>query len=117
MFYSPKLYLRDRWIFASLLLAVVSQGFSWWYIFYNIKPSPEQFFLHYNIIFGVDLAGEWWKLLYLPIAGLVVIIVNFSLSFYFYERERLLARLLSLAAALFHIFLVVATVLIVGLNL
>lgn len=117
MFYSPKLYIRDWWIFGSAAGVLISQIFIWWYIFANITPGPDQFFLHYNITFGVDLAGEWWKLLYLPLSGLIVFIANYFLSFYFYGLEKLLSRLLALTAGVFHIFLLIAAVLIVNLNI
>ncbi|MBU0546276.1 hypothetical protein KKA13_03420 [Patescibacteria group bacterium] len=116
MFFSPKLYLRDLWISIPLAGAVTAQIFMWTYILYYIHPSPDQFFLHYNITFGVDLAGEWWKILLLPISGLAVFLINYFLSFYFYGVEKFLSRLLVLIAGIFHVFLVIATVLIVGLN-
>jgi len=116
MFYSPRLYIRDWWISGSAIGIFLSQIFIWWFIIYNIHPSPDQFFLHYNVTFGVDLAGEWWKLLYLPLSGLIVFITNYILSFYFYNAEKLLARLVALLAGVFHIFLIIATVLIVNLN-
>ena len=116
MFFSPKLYFRDLWISLPLAAIVGVQTFMWIYILYYIHPSPDQYFLHYNITFGVDLAGEWWKILYLPISGLAVFVINYFLSFYFYGIEKFMSRLLVLAATGFHAFLLVATVLIVGLN-
>ncbi len=117
MFYSPKLYIRDWWVLTSGIWVILAQIFMWAYIFINIHPGDDQFLLHYNIIFGVDLAGEWWKILYLPISGLLVVLTNFLISYYFYGEERFMSRLLANMAAFFHVLLLVATVLIVGLNI
>lgn len=100
-----------------LLGVLLMQFFIWWYIFSNIQPSDEQIFLHYNIIFGIDLVGVWWKILYLPIIGGIMFLFNFLLSYFFYNFDRFLARLLAAWIFLIHIFLLVAVVLLVGLNI
>jgi len=117
MFYSPRLYFKDKRIFVPIIGVFLAQIFSWWYILSNIRPSSDQFFLHYNITFGVDLAGEWWKILYLPLSGILVLLINVILSFYFYNAEKFLSGLLILLALLFNIFLVIAVFLIVNLNI
>ncbi len=117
MFYSPKLFLRDYWVFCPILAIILCQIFIWGYLIYYIHPSDQQLFLHYNIIFGVDLVGQWWKMYYLPVGGLLIMIFNYFTSFVFYDSEKMLGRFLSVATALLHIFLVIATVFIVGLNI
>lgn len=116
MLFPPKLYLKDRWILLPLVVIAATQAFAWWYVISKIRPTGEQLFLHYNIIFGVDLVGEWWKLWLLPLGGLVLWLVNFLLSYFFYNHNRFLARFLAVTTALFEVLLVVAILLIVSLN-
>ena len=117
MFYSPKLFFRDPWILWPIIGSILSQLLIWWYILANIRPTTEQLFLHYNVVFGVDLIGEWWKIYYLPLAGFLVILVNYLLGLHFYRHDKLLSRLLSFFTVFFHVFLLIAIVLIVDKNI
>lgn len=114
--YSPRLYLKDAWNSAPLGISVLSQAAAWWYVFEFIRPAGEQAFLHYNSVFGVDLVGAWWKIIYAPLFGLAVILVNHGLSWYFYSHDRFLARLLSLIAAVCQLGMVLAVYLLVVIN-
>ena len=117
MFYSPKLYLRDFWISLPLLGVVLIQLFIWGYLISAIKPAMGQIFLHYNIIFGVDLVGDWWRIYYLPLAGVLVILLNYFFSWMLYSVDKFLARLLSSWALFFHLFLLIGAILLVRLNI
>ncbi len=117
MFYSPKLYFRDWWIGIPLLVSVLAQIAMWVYLIAYIQPSAESIFLHYNTTFGVDLIGEWWKIFFLPTSGLIVLLINFGISWFWYGSEKLLARTLGLWAGIMHIFLLIGVYLIAGLNI
>ncbi len=117
MFYPLKLYFRDRVVIVSCAFAVAAQFFVWWHILANIKRGPEQVFLHYNTIFGVDLAGEWWKLLFMPAVGLAILVLNSLGALLIYSRDSSLAKLLNIMTAVLHIFLLIAVVLVVRLNI
>ncbi len=117
MFYSPKLYFRDLWISAPLLGSILIQIFLWWDLISNIGSDAGQVFLHYNIIFGVDLVGDWWKLYLTPLVGVAVILLNYFFSFMFYSADKFLARLLSFWVLFFHIFLMTGLILLIRLNI
>ena len=117
MFYSPKLYFRDFWVSAPLLGIILMQIFLWGYLILNIRADAGQIFLHYNIIFGVDLVGDWWKVYYLPLAGILVVLLNYFFSGLLYSIDKFLARLLNFWALFFHLFLMIGTILLVGLNI
>lgn len=116
-FYSPWLYIRDRWIYLPGLGVLLLTVFIWWYILSRVHPTSDQVFLHYTIIFGVDLIGPWREILTPALSGLVITIVNFVVSWFIYSNNKLLARLLSLATFVIHIFLLIASVLMVRLNI
>jgi len=117
MFYSPKLFVRDYWVGVPLIIAGVSVIFIWWYVLSRLHPGSEQIFLHYNAIFGIDLVGAWWQILYLPAAGTAIWLINFLSALWFYRADKFLARLLAVLSAVWEIFLAVAAFLIVGLNI
>ncbi len=100
-----------------IIFSAAGQLFMWFYIVFKLSVTGEQAFLHYNNIFGIDLVGAWWKALFLPLGGLVLILVNFLLSFYSYNSDKIISRILSICAALFQIFLVLAVYLLVEINL
>lgn len=116
MFFSPKLYFRDYWISAPLSLVLLIQAIIWWYVIANIKPSEDQFFLHYNMVLGVNLVGPWWKLYLIPGSAFLVFLINYFLSLYFYNSDKLLARLLSIFTFLFHLLLLVGVSLLIRIN-
>lgn len=116
MFYSPKLFFSDRWVLGSLVGAILAQIFLWLYLFFNIRSGAGQIFLHYNITFGTDLVGDWWKIYFLPLAGFGVILLNYFLAILFYSTDKFLARLIGFWTLLFHLFLTIGLVLLVRLN-
>lgn len=117
MFYSPKLYFKDKWVFLPLIFIVLAQALMWWYLLKNIRPGVEQIFLHYNVVFGVDLLGAWWNSYLLPAGGVLIFMVNYFLSFLFYNFDRVLSRFLTLLTAPLQVFLLIAVFYIVGLNI
>ena len=117
MFHLLKVYIKDRWVLAPLFLSALAQCFIWYYLVAVAKHTSDQYFLHYNIIFGVDLVGSWGKIFLLPIGGLVIVLFNSIISILIFNQDKLLARLLGLFASVFQIFLAWAVYLIVEINL
>ncbi|MEK7680930.1 MAG: hypothetical protein AAB348_02710 [Patescibacteria group bacterium] len=94
----------------------MAQTYIWWNLIANIRPDSGQIFLHYNIIFGVDLVGEWYKIFFLPIIGLGITLANYLLSIHFYSSDKFLARILGIWCLLIQVLLVVGTSLLIRLN-
>lgn len=115
-FFPFVLYIRDRWVWIPLVGVVVTQIFIWWNLVANIRPEVGQIFLHYNIIFGVDLVGDWWQIFYLPAVGIFVLLLNYLLSAVFYSFDKFLARLLAIWTLFFHLFLLASIIFLVQLN-
>ena len=117
MFFPIKIYLKDTWILSSLISAILMFFYIIFYVVRFIHPTGEQIFLHYNIIFGVDLIGVWWKMYLLPAVSFFIILVDFLISYLYYRHNRFISRLMAFTAAVLQVFLVIATVLIVDLNI
>ena len=117
MFYPIRSYFRDKWILASFLVSGALQLFQWWYTVSRIRPTGEQLFLHFNILFGVDLIGEWWRLYLIPLFALIFMLINFCLSYFFYQQNRFIARFLAVLTVFFEVLALVGRILIIGLNI
>ncbi|MFA5946938.1 MAG: hypothetical protein WC813_02855 [Patescibacteria group bacterium] len=73
--------------------------------------------LHYNIHFGVDTIGEWWRIYTVPTIGLVMLLLNMGLIRYFMKGERALSYMAAGATLFIESILFVATIFIILLNI
>jgi hypothetical protein len=115
-FYPLRLYLRHLpntiMIGLSLLLNIMIWGWLLWYI----RPQSDLIFLHYNVLFGVDLIGPWYQVLTIPIIGLCILLVNSALGWFFFGKDKFISYVLNAVGVISHVFLVVVAMLLVFLN-
>lgn len=103
-----------QWMFIGALMLNVA---SWIAIVFFLRPVDFPVILHYNVYFGVDVIGPWWQIYFLPIIGLLVLLVNSALGFLFYEqKERIVGHLLMLATFIVQIVVVIAVASILMIN-
>ncbi len=114
--YPIKLYLKNVAILITAILGLLVNISIWIWLLWQISPTSEPIFLHYNILFGVDYIGEWWRVLYLPLIGFIIWLINNILGWVLYGRDKFLAQLLSGASLFCQIFLLIAACLLVFLN-
>lgn len=100
-----------------MVLSLVAELFMWLYIFIKLGGKSDILFLHYNIIFGVDLIGAWWRILFLPLAGLFILLANFLAAIFCYNKDKIVSRFLTTFACVFEIFLAIAVYFTVDINL
>lgn len=117
MFYLLKVFFKDPWVVLPLLVSAISQIYMWPYILMNLAQRKGTLFLHYNVVFGVDLVGAWWKIFFLPLAGLIIIVLNFGAALYSRNSDKVISRMFTVFAAVFQLFLVLAVYLTVQINL
>ena len=114
--YPIKLYLKTLPNSLIFVLSLVINVATWFWLFWQISPQDEMIFLHYNILFGVDYVGPRWGIALLPITGLVIIVFNAALGWYFYNKDKFISYLLNSIALLSQIFLLIAGSILVFLN-
>lgn len=114
--YSIKLYFKHWPNLIMLPLAFLLNLATWFWLLLQIKPQTDPIFLHYNILFGVDYIGEWWKVLYLPIAGLFIFLVNGILGWVLFSKDKFATQLLNFMSVLCQVFILIAAALLVFLN-
>lgn len=114
--YPIKLYLRHLPNRIMLLSSVMANLLIWGWLAWNIRPQESAIFLHYNVLFGVDLIGPWQRVFYVPLAGLSIILVNAFIGWFLFSKDKFAAHVLNGAALLSQIFLIVVAALLVFLN-
>lgn len=98
---------------AMIALAVVLPA---WKVLPSIFGS-ELIPIHYNIHYGVDRTGPWWRIFTLPVIGLVVWLLNVPLAAVFSRHERMLGMFVAGMTLVVELFLLSAMVFVVLLNL
>ncbi len=115
--YPIKLYVQHLPHAFMIMASLLINAGMWVQLLWQLHGSgAEQIFLHYNMLFGVDAIGDWWKVLYLPMAGLFVLLLNIAIGWVLYQKDKFSGYVLSAATLLFQIFLFIASTLLVFLN-
>ena len=115
--YLFKVYLRYPWVVIPFIVSGLIQASMWWYVVRHIGPTENQVFLHYNVILGIDLAGSWQELYYIPATGTALLLINFVAALLLFRTERIVAGIIAVTTAIWSILLFVGLYIIVGLNI
>lgn len=102
-----------------LIFILLLQGLAWLQTIIIFRRLTSSFtILHYNIDFGVDLIGNPKDIFYYPILGLIVALINVSLTAALTKRQgiRLIIHLLLGSIVAFAIFLSLALLAINFIN-
>jgi len=84
---------------------------------YSLPKEQSYIPLHYNIYTGIDLFGSWQRIFIWPAIGLIILIVNLVLAIILYEKKEIISHFLSFAATFTQIFLLIATLLTILINI
>lgn len=77
-------------------------------VYFKMRGAPDSVALRYNVIVGVNEIGNKYELLKIPLTGLLIGAVNYSLTrLQKFDRE-LLPFLAALVSVLINIFLLIA---------
>jgi len=106
-------FFKDKFIIIFFIITIIINFTLWVILSQKIKPNPEPIPLHYNIYFGIDLIGLWYKIYFIPGAGFLIIFINLLLSSIIYKREKIISYFLMIAASVAQIILLGATLLII----
>ena len=87
-----------------------------------VKLAPELFQqqsipLHYNVYFGVDLVGPWYKIFYIPVLGLILFVANTMFEILLYQREHVLSYFFAFGTLFAETVLFAAVLMITLMNL
>jgi hypothetical protein len=100
-----------------IILSLAVNLVDWVILGIFIKPADFPIILHYNVYFGVDMMGNYKLVFFLPFIGLILFLVNFFLSLYFYHhKERIASYLLLMAAFMIQLSLFVSILSVIIIN-
>lgn len=126
--YSSRIMLFVRAFFAEkyfqssiavwlIILSLVANLSNWLILKILIRPIDLPIILHYNVYFGVDMMGNYREVYILPLIGIILLLINFFLSKYLYEKkERIASYLLMMAALMIQLALIVSSVSVIIIN-
>jgi hypothetical protein len=94
---------RKTWIIAISLFIVTLLA-----MFFKMHGAPATIAIRYNVLIGVNQVGSKYELLKIPMTGLVIGLVNFSLARFQKFDKNLLPFLAALVTAVVNAFLLMA---------
>lgn len=108
---------RVQWILGiAIALLMVVFAIPFWKLYPEISTKPAVP-LHYNIHFGVDLIGAWWRVFMPSIIGLAILIVNTILASVYWKKQKMLSYYSLIAVPVLMTFLLLASLFITLLNI
>lgn len=103
-----QLYLAEIFVFdyvQKFFWASLGLNLLMWILaaYFYLKYASDTIILHYNVmIAGADLVGDKYRIFTIPLFGLIFIIINYIILFFFRRhRDRKFISYLLLSAALF----------------
>lgn len=114
--YPLKLYFKKLSIGGVFGVGLILNICAWVWLSIYTPQDLDQLFLHYNILFGVDLIGPAWRVYMVPLSGLIILLANTIIGWFLYKQDKFIAQLLIFVAALAQIFLIIHSYFLVLLN-
>jgi hypothetical protein len=110
-------YFQSAIAFWLTVLSLVANLLDWILIKIFIQPIDLSIILHYNVYLGVDMLGNYQRVYFLPLIGLILFGINLSLAIFLYrKKERIASYLLMIATLMIQLSLIVSTVSIIIIN-
>ena len=108
-----RLFFKNKWILLSIFLHFIILFLHIIFVLVKSDRNVHLVPLHYNIYFGVDYFGFWYKLFIVPLLGLFIFFINSLLAFLIIDKKRHLALLLIISAIFCQIFLLLASIFLI----
>ncbi len=108
---------QDKFILINFFIGLAFNIIIWLILAFNIGSSLEIIPLHYNIYFGIDLIGPWYKVFIIPTIGVIILFINILLSYIIYKKDKTISYFLMGASSLSQFVLLIGAVFVILLNL
>ncbi len=114
---------KNKIILICLIISIIVNLGIWALLIFKFRPvalaNPENTSLplHYNIYWGIDLFGQWYQSLILPILGLAILVINFILAIFLYSQKIMASYFFTISSVFVQLFLLIASILIILINI
>ena len=109
--------IADKFMLITFIISLIANIALWGFLFWRIRPQVEPIYLHYNIYFGIDLIGPWYKIYLIPLSGLIFLIINLIISLLIYKKEKVISYFLMSTVIICQVFLALGAFSIIYINL
>lgn len=114
-----KVFIKNKLILICSVLALIINIIIWLIIALKIGKPAEPIALHYNIYFGIDMIGNWYKILILPLSGFLILIFNWIASYVLFKKDNkhlILGYFLTCAGLLINFILLISSIFLIIIN-
>ena len=114
-----KVFIKNKYILPCVIFSLLLNILIWLLLYLKIGNQTESIALHYNIYFGIDMIGSWYKILMIPLGGIIILIYNWIISYFIYKQNNeniFLGYLLNFSSLFIHIILIISSILILIIN-
>lgn len=115
--FSKSLFFGDKFVLVNLVLSLILNLLSWTMLYLKFKAVQGHIPLHYNIYFGIDFFGPPTNIFIIPLAGSIILLINFILAYLIFIRVKLLSNFLVSLVSFYEILLLIASLLIINLRI
>lgn len=79
-----------------ILFTALILNLSMWIIIYRrVEPSSDFVPLHYNIYFGINYVGEWYRVFVIPFLGIFIGCVNIIIARLLHRKNKVASYILA----------------------
>lgn len=111
------IFAKDKLVWINFIVALLLNIAMWVMIYVKVAPTDQSVVLHYNVLSGIDLLGQWYQIYTLPLIGLVLLIFNYVVAYKIYNRQVIFSYFLTVASSLEQIILLVSTFFVILVNI
>ncbi len=111
-----KLRPRKTFIIALTVCAAAANAALWAVVWFGFPPLATTYVIRYSVLSGADIIGTRADIFIVPLAGLVILIMNAVIAFLMKKREPLISYALIFSSALIQFFLTVALIGLLTVN-
>lgn len=110
-------FFQSRIVQWLLFFSALVNLIGWLALRFFLWSGEDFIILHYNVYFGVDWRGLPRESFFLPLVGLILLVINFLAAFYFYaHKERIAAYIILMAALMAQLSLLISIISVIVIN-
>lgn len=114
-----KIFIKNKLILISSFFTLIINIIIWLVIALKIGKPVEPIALHYNIYFGIDMIGYWYRMLILPLSGFLILFFNLIISYILFKKNNkylILGYFLNCASLFINLIFLISVIFLIIIN-